>query len=515
MSTERVDALVIGAGHNGLVAGAYLARAGLTVTILERCADVGGMAGTADIEPGFRVSTCAHSLSQFSPQIIRDLDLQRHGFATAKQALATTALNGEGRALSLDRGCRLGQGLTAPDALDLEALAPFMRRMRHFAQALAPALISDPQADGDGKVASLSHRMLRRLDASAARDMLALATARVSDLLDRTFDDDVLKGALAFDALRGTGAGPRAPGTVLPWLYRLAGEEPEGTRVPLGGMGGLAAALRAAALAHGARLLTGAGVSTILTEAGRAAGVRLDDGTELMAPLVLSSLDPVTTYLSLVGERVLPVDTVRRVNRWRAKGITAKVNLSLDGLPGFRGLDETALRGRLLLAPPLGALDAAYRPAKHGRLAPALGLEVMLPSLLDPTLAPQGGHVLSAVVEAVPYVGETDNIRLREEVRAAVIARLAEASPDLPGLVRQAQVLTPRDFETQFGAPGGHWHHGALALDQLWSNRPAPGMPDSVPGLVLCGAGSHPGGGVTGLPGLLAARRVLTFAEAA
>ncbi len=517
------DAIVIGAGHNGLTAAAYLARAGQSVAILEKREAVGGMAGTAVIEPQFRVSHCAHVLGQLHPQIIRDLNLYKQGLKFTHRRLPTTGIGLGGQVMDLSADPSRGRG--APlglSDLDAAALPAFMRQMRQAADLIMPLATADPDWGGPSATDALRlmRQSLKRFQDSDIRDTLSLLTMRLSDLLDLHFETPALKGILAFDALLGTSTTPRSPGTVLPWLYRLAGEC-SGVKGALGhiegGMGALTEALLTVARERGVQLVTGTGVARITVEAGRASGVVTEDGRELKARTVFSSLDPVTTYTRLVGEALLDVDTARRLARWRATGWTAKVNIALDGLPSIPGVSEDAMGGRLLLAPDMARLDAAARPVKHGQMSTDPGLEVMIPSLHDASLAPAGKHVLSAVVQPVPLVGDADNALLREQVRHVVTERLSALSPDFDRLVRTCQVLTPRDLETEFGAPGGHWHHGEIGLDQLWSQRPAPGSgaPDPVPGLVLCGAGSHPGGGVTGVPGYRAARGYLSVSEAA
>lgn len=510
------DCIIVGAGHNGLVCANYLARAGRRVLVVEAAATVGGAAVTDEFVPGFRVSAAAHLLHALPKSLVEDLGLRSHGLQFAAEELTTVALSPDGASLPLT-----AQGITAhAGAAEAAAYAVLMARLSRFAGALAP-LLEDAlprlgtQSRSDHWTLLRLGWQIRRLGRSDMRELLRIAGMCVHDLLQEHFNSPLLQGALAHDAVLGTNFGPRAPGTVFTWLHRLACAAHAGRNapaMPLGGMGAVPEALAAAARASGVTIRTGSPVRRIEVEADRVAGVLLDSGEKVAARLVVSGADPKTTFLGLLGAEHLDTGFVRRVSHLRCSGLTAKLHLALDRLPTFRGVDAGALGERLLLSPSAEYVERAFNPGKYGELPPAPIMEVTLPSVRDPRLAPSGSHVLSAVVQYVPY-------QLKEgwdQARNAFIGRLVECleeyAPGLHRMVVGAELLAPPDLERRFRTCGGHWHHAELALDQFLMVRPVPGATQyatPVPGLYLCGAGSHPGGGVMGTAGRNAARRIL------
>ncbi len=520
------DTVIVGAGPNGLVAATVLARAGLSVLVAEARDKPGGLAATREIEPGFKVSQCAHLLWGLDPEVVRELGLVKRGLDYADRRLTTTILSKRTSPIYLGADLSRLKAVAGLPEEDVDEINALIKRLERAAGALLPkgaGLTSEIAAvSGPGDVARLLSSRLRAPGKADARDLFYLTHARIGDVLDAHIDHPQLKAALAFHGLLGAGAGPRAPGSALTWLHRL-GQDGSGLQrglaLPKGGMGAVCDLLAETAREAGVEFLYKARVRRILVKEGRAAGVDIGGGEPVKARSVLSSLDPKTTYLKLVGERQLDIDHVRRLKRRPMRGMTAKVNLSLNGLPAFRGLDAAALVGRLLMVESLDHLELAYRQAKHGEVSDEPAIEAVLPTLHDPGMAPEGKHVLSAIVCAVPYAEESAvNDMLRHRVRQVVLERLGALSPDLPDLVREAEILTPGDLETRFGLAGGHWHHGDLTPDRLF---PAlrryghGGAAEPVAGLAFCGAGSHGGGGVTGVPGLMAARRVIEFSEAA
>jgi phytoene dehydrogenase-like protein len=345
------------------------------------------------------------------------------------------------------------------------------------------------------------------------QELLRIGAMCVQDLLDEHFESPLLKGALAFDAVLGTNYGPRSPGTVFTLLYRLAAAgEGAGLAQPLGGLGALSEALGCAALAAGAEIRTGAPVARILVRDDRAVGVMLESGEEIAARTVVSSTDPKTTFLRLLGSEHLDAGFVRRIVHLRARGLAAKLHLALDGPPQFAALDAAALRGRLLWAPSPEHIERAYNHAKYGEFSPAPMLEITVPTLADAALAPPGSHVLSVVAQYAPYQLAGGWAAGRARFTDLLIDTLATLAPGLRAQVRHAELLTPADIEREFRISGGHWHHAELALDQFFMLRPVPGVAQyraPVGGLYLCGAGCHPGGGVMGIPGRNAARQVV------
>jgi phytoene dehydrogenase-like protein len=511
------DCLVIGAGHNGLTCAATLSRAGRSVMVVEASERLGGAAATREFAPGFRVSAGAHLLHLMSAKLQQELRLESHGLRFAARRMPTTAL-AEGAAPVL-----LGSGLSTADS---DHYARYQARMRRFASALSAAFSSVPPRLGtDVWSDRLSLLKLgwsvRKLGRRDMRELLRIVGMNVHDLLEENFDSELLKGALAFDAVLGANFGPRSPGTVLTLLYRLAAESGAleyGLSQPIGGMGALSDALAAAARAGGASIRTASPVAGILVEDDRAVGVTLDDGTVLRARSVISSVDPKTTFLRLVGARHLDTGFVRRVDHIRSRGLAAKLHLALAHKPAFAGIGDAQLAGRLLHAPSLAYVEHAYNHAKYGEFSAEPIMEITVPTINDPALAPQGRHVLSAIVQYVPYTLAQGWQSGRPRLLDALLGSLERLAPGLRGSVLSAELLTPPDLEHEFRSSGGHWHHGDLAFDQCLMVRPVPGAAQyrtPIAGLFLCGAGCHPGGGVMGVAGRNAAHQVLHGALAA
>ena len=511
--SRRYDCIVIGAGHNGLVCAATLARGGRSVLVLEAQAQVGGAALTREFAPGFQVSACAHIVHQLRADVSRDLELESHGLKWAARAMPTTALGADGARL------RIGEESGGPDAA---AFSDYSVQMQRFAKALVPVLSRVPPRLGktDWQEYSALARLgwqIRRLGRGDMRELLRIGGMNVYDLLEEHFEAPLLKGALGFDAVLGTNFGPRSPGTVLTLLYRLAAQAAAGGGLsqPVGGVGALCEALACSATAHGAEIRTRAPVKRILVEADCTAGVELESGERLAAATVISSADPKTTFLQLLGTAELDTGFVRRVSHLRSRGLAAKLHLALDRLPVFAGSSKSDLRGRLLVSPSLEYLERAYNHAKYGEYSSAPAFEITVPTLNDPSLAPAGQHVLSALVQYAPYALKDGWLDERERFTELCLSLLERHAPGLSSSIVGVELLTPADIEQEFRISGGHWHHGDLAFDQFFMVRPVPGAVQHatpVPGLYLCGAGCHPGGGVIGTAGLNAAKKVLEAA---
>jgi phytoene dehydrogenase-like protein len=517
----RYDCIVIGAGHNGLVCAASLARAGRRVLVLEAAAHIGGAAATREFAPGYRVSGAAHLLHLMPDALMRELQLEAHGLTWAARHMTTTLLTPHAAPTLL------GEGLPSADSA---AFADYQARMRRYAVTLAPLLARVPPRLGTSnwsdRLALLNMAwQVRKLGRRDMRDLLRIGGMNVYDLLQENFDSDALKGALGLDAVLGANFGPRSPGTVLTLLYRLAGEfaaGPAGAAAaaegrsalsqPNGGMGALCDALAKAATAAGALVRTHSPVANVLVESDRAVGVQLADGERIGAAQVISNADPKTTFLKLVGTRHLDTGFVRRVNHIRCRGLAAKLHLALKAPPPFAAIRAAQLQGRLMLAPSLQYVEHAYNHAKYGEFSAAPVMEITVPSINDPSLAPAGHHVLSAVVQYAPYAlkGGWDNGR--PAFLDAALKSLETVAPGLRDSIVASEILTPLDIEREFRIHGGHWHHGDLAFDQFMMVRPVPGAAQyrtPLDGLYLCGAGCHPGGGVMGLAGRNAARQIL------
>lgn len=512
------DTIVIGAGHNGLVCAWRLARAGQRVLVLEAADSPGGCARTREFAPGYRVSACAQFLGQFSRPLAQSMDLARHGLRFVAEAIPTTCLDGAGGAVTLS-----GDGASLVSAEDAAAYAAFRARLGRYAARLAPILQETPPRLGTSGRADLLRLarlgwQVRGLGRDAMRDLLRIVGMNVHDLVEECFASPVVRGAVAFDAVLGADAAPRSPGTVLNLLARMATERMAGATGLAqveGGMGALGAALAGAARQAGAELRLGVRVARVLVANDRASGVALADGTEIAANRVVSSADPRRTFFELLGTAHLDTLFVRRVKHFRCRGAAGRLHLALRAAPAFRGLPEGALGHRLLIAPSPEAIELAYNPAKYGELPEHPVFEISIPTARDKGLAPAGHHVLSATVQYLPYAPRGGWETLKSGCLAGLIAALGRHAPGLPELVVAAELLTPPDLEAEFGMTGGHWHHGELAMDQFYFTRPFPGATQySTPlaGLYLCGSGTHPGGGLTGLPGGNAAAEILRHA---
>jgi len=512
---KHYDCVVVGAGHNGLVCAAALARKGRSVLVVEAAAAIGGAAITREFAPGFRVSAGAHLLHALPDSLVRGLDLARHGLRFAARGMATCAL-GE----SADPVVFAGGTVSGVAAADAQAYRAFRVRLERYARVMSHLDGSVPfrlsfATWRDRRAAIALALKIRLLGQRDMREFLRVLGMNAYDLLDDTFTSPLLKGALGFDACLGAEYAARSPGTVLTLLQRWAGQSRTGTlglAQPAGGMGAVSAAIAAAARAAGAEIRVGARVRRITVENDRASGVQLESGEAIVADTVISNADPRTTFMTLVGPDHLDTDFVRRIDHHRARGLVAKVHLALESLPAFRGTDSRAAGGRLLVAPSPDHLELAFNPSKYRQVPDNPVLEITLPSVNDATLAPAGRHVMSINVMFVPYDLGADPAGARARLLGNVLATMERHAPGISSRVSASELLTPSDLEREFGMTGGHWHHGALAFDQFYFTRPVPGAAQyatPLPGLYLCGAGSHPGGGVMGLAGMNAARAVL------
>jgi phytoene dehydrogenase-like protein len=517
--TEAERIIVIGAGHNGLVCAAYLAKAGRNVTVLESAERVGGPAATLEFAPGFRASV-AHLCYLLDGTIAKELALASHGLEWAARGLDSIALATDGKHVTFNAGDVMGAGISEDDRL---AYREYRRFMAKFARAIgslhgtAPPRIRPERGDllALGKLA-LRIRLMGRAD---MREFLRIAGINIHDVLAENFDSPLLKGALSLDAVLGAFSGPRSNNSVFTALHRMSGNNagPAGeVSVPRGGMGAVTGALAAAARTQGADIRTGQRVERICIEGQKTVGVELADGERIEADAVVSNADPRTTFIDLLGLRHVEAGFARRVCNIRAAGNAAKLHLALEGLPEFTGLEASQYGQRLLVAPDPDYVEQAFNHCKYGEFSPRPVAEITLPTIHDPELAPAGRHVLSAVVQYAPRHLEQGWDEGESAFAEAVMDVLSDYAPDIREKTIASELLTPRDLERRFGMSGGHWHHAELSLDQFLMLRPVPGAARYLTpfkGLYLCGAGCHPGGGVMGSAGRNAARTVLAGEE--
>jgi len=506
--TERYDAIVVGGGHNGLVCAGLLAQKGKTVLLLEANETFGGAAVTGELAEDCRVPVCAHLLYQLQPAVIKALDLN---VPRAAENLYTVALGMAGEHVRLRDN--IVEGVSAADAAAYQA---FRQQMLKFAALLNKQFNRTPPRLGGGQPRDLLRLAglgldVRRLGKASMREFLRLLTMNVRDELVERFEQPLLRGAIALDAVLGTHLGPRSPSSILTYLHRLAGGAGR-FDLPRGGMGGLTDLLVDAARKAGVTLKSATPVASVIVENGRVAGVQTVAGERFDSLTVVSSADPKTTVFDLVGARHFETRFVSRVRHLRSAGNAAKLHLVLDGLPEVAGLSEADLGGRLLVAPDEDYVERAFNPAKYGEYSAEPVLEVTLPSVHDRTLAPAGKHVLSAVVQYAPCELEGGwTTRARADFLQVILTTLERYLPGIGARIVATELLLPGDIEARFHIRGGHWHHGELAFDQFMFVRPVAGAAQyrlPLDGLFLCGAGAHPGGGVSGAAGRNAAQAI-------
>ncbi|HUL70248.1 MAG TPA: NAD(P)/FAD-dependent oxidoreductase [Gemmatimonadales bacterium] len=521
------DLIIIGGGHNGLVTAAYTARAGLKVLVLERREMVGGCAVTEELWPGFKVSTASYVNSLFRPEIIRDLELKRHGFEMLPRSPSSFTPFPDGRYLLMGPDKEMThREISKFSRKDAENLPKYEAMLEKVAEWLEPTLVrtpANPWSLAPGNLLELARLGLgfRRLGTDGVRAIEVL-TGAANPILDRWFESEEVKATLATDAIIGAFATPSMPGTAYVLFHHVMGEC-DGVRgvwgYVRGGMGGLSNAIAAAAREKGAEIRTNATVARILVRDGRATGVVLADGSELTARKVASGVDAQVTFLKLMDTKELPSEFVDGVEHLDYASGSCKVNLALTEVPNFTCLPGNTPgpqhRGTIHLCPDRTYIEKAFDPAKYGYISPNPIIEATIPSSLDDTVAPKGKHVMSMFTQYFPYTLAPDGGTLEENRRSYAercIDIMTEYAPNFRKSVISYQVLAPADLETRFGLTGGNIMQGTMSLSSLAFMRPLPGYADyrtPVKGLYLCGAATHPGGGVMGACGYNAAREIL------
>jgi phytoene dehydrogenase-like protein len=496
------DAIIIGGGTNGMACAFRLAKAGHKVTLLEASATPGGGAALSEFAPGYRVPALAHLTPALDPRMALAMELARHGLSHAATDIATTALSATG-----DHRRVAGASTDGPDAAKWSAL---IAQLTRYAGALAPfRAMTPPRLAGGGnewgKLAKLALG-LRTMGKADFRNFLRLILTNAADVAEDELSDPLLQGLFAFDATLGAWAGPRSPNTLILALNRLALGR---MSLPRGGPAAVADAMAKALAVAGVTLRTNARVARIDTADHRATGVTLATGETLTAGLIVSAIGPRTTFRSLVGPRPLDTGFHTAAGHIRARGAAAKLHLALTGTPDFPGAD---LRSRLVIAPSVNAVETAFNPGKYGEVPTNPVMEVVIPSAHDHTWGPEGHHVLSAIVQFAPHA-PADPDAARAQMLENTLATLETHAPGIRSLIAHAEMLMPGDIEARFGIDGGNWHGGAeLSVEQMLFLRPlaqASHYATPLPGLWLAGAGSHPGGWITGTPGWNAAGAIL------
>jgi len=522
----RYDVVIVGAGHNGLVTAGYLARAGLKVLVLERRHVVGGACVTEEIFPGFNISTAAYVCSLLHPKVLSDLELPRFGYRIFPKDPASFTPLPDGRHLFLWQDGQKNREeiakFSARDAQHYPAYEDFLGRLAAFAEQTFTMTPPDPIPRSLQDWRTLL-RLLGSVVRLGRRDLLAGAKMMfqsVRDFLDERFDSDVLKATLATDGVIGINGAPSTPGTAYVLLHHCMGKV--GGKRGLwgfvkGGMGGVTRALQQSAEAHGCTTRTSSPVAQIRVRNGQTTGVVLDSGEEIDAAIVVSNADPKQTFLTLTDPKELPEDFRKGIERFRMEGCSLKINLALAELPRFNCYPGGDLgpqhKGTIHICPSLEYMEKAWRDTLQGIPSREPMLECCIPTAYDPSLAPPGKHIMSIFVQYAPYkLANASWDEIRDAYADRVIEALSEYAPNIKGAVLARQILTPLDLEREFGLTHGNIFHGDLSLDQLFFLRPLPGWAQyrtPIRNLYLCGSGTHPGGGVTGVPGHNAAREIL------
>jgi phytoene dehydrogenase-like protein len=521
--SETRDVVIVGGGHNGLVTAFYLAKAGFKPLVLERRAQVGGAAITEEFYPGFRCSTLSHNTGPLRADVVREMQLERHGLKLTKPDVSTVSLLPDGRSLVLYSDLkRAAQEITQWSPKDATAYGEFGAALSKIGAVIGEALVLTPPnidspSSGDLWGMLKTGRSIRNLGKKDMYRALRWGPMAVADLAAEFFDTEPLRATIAARGIFGSFLGPWSAGSALVLLLRAAADPtPAGSaQFPAGGAGAITQAMAAAATQAGAEIRTGAAISQIRVKDGVATGVVLDSGEEISAKAVVSNADPKRTLMQLVDPIHLPPDFVQKIRNYRSVGTVAKINLALSALPEFTALKKgngNLLQGRIQISPEIDYLERAFDECKYGNFSRAPYLEITFPSLSDSSLAPAGQHVMSIYMQYAPYkLKNGDWESQRAALGETVVKTIAQYAPNLPQTILSHQIITPKDLEETYGLTGGQIFHGELALDQFFTMRPLldwARYQTPIERLYLCGSGTHPGTGLTGGSGANAAREI-------
>jgi len=523
-SNQKYDVIVIGGGHNGLVNAAYLARAGSKVLVLERRHVIGGAAVTEEVYPGFKFSVCSYVVSLLRPEIIRDLDLPRHGLEILPLDGTFTPMPSGDYLWRVNDHGKTHREIARHSKLDAEAYDEFGKSMQAMCRFVKPILSMVPPDPATLNPKDLMKMLFlgRRFQGLTSEDkynQVQLMTMSAIDFLDQWFETDVLKATMSASGIIGTFLGVRSPGTAYVLLHHYMGEIDGAFRswgFARGGTGAISNAIADAAVEAGVEIRKQAPIAQIIIKDGKAKGVVLANGDEIYADIISSSVDPRLTFVKFIEKGHLSEDFLEEINRYKFRGSSGKVNLALDALPNFKAMPGPGahLRGAISISPSVEYMERAYDDAKYGNYSRRPYIDMVIPSLTDPSVAPPGKHVMSCFVQYAPYklrpgLNWDDQ---KEAFGDNVINTIAEYAPNIKDIILHRQIVTPLDLERDFGLSEGNIFQGELSLEQLFFLRPVPGYAQfrtPIKNLYLCGSATHPGGGIMGAPGRLAALEIL------